>query len=100
MLKFSHSCLQIAGCPIFTFSVKEFLMSDQLATLRRDISQYHISLEDTHLFLTRASLAIPLCNPDANTHSNSAPLAKYAAEHWVTHSQVKNEAHDEAETIC
>ena len=74
------------------FSVKEFLMSDRLATSRRDISQYHISLEDAHLLLTRASLAILLSDPDANTHSDNAPLAKYAAEHWVTHSQVKSVA--------
>ena len=65
-------------------------MSDQLVTLRGDISQYHISLEDAHLLLTQTSLAILLCNPDTNTYSNSAPLAKYAAEHWVSHSQVKN----------
>ena len=67
-------------------------MSDQLVMLRRDISQYHISLEDARLLLTRASLTILLCDPDANTHSDSAPLAKYAAERWVTHSQVKNVA--------
>ena len=67
-------------------------MSDRLVMLRRDISQYHISLEDAHLLLTRASLTILLCDPDANTHSDSAPLAKYAAERWVTHSQVKNVA--------
>ena len=74
------------------FSVKEFLMSDRLATSRRDISQYHISLEDAHTLLTRSSLAVLLRDPDVNGHSDSAPLAKYAAEHWVTHAQVKNAA--------
>ena len=72
------------------FSVKEFLMSDRLATSRRDISRYHISLEDAHTLLTRASLAVLLRDPDVNTHSDSAPLAEYAAEYWVTHAQVKN----------
>ena len=65
-------------------------MSDRLATSRRDISQYHISLDDAHTLLTRASLAVLLRDPDVNTHSDSAPLAEYAAEYWVTHAQVKN----------
>jgi ankyrin repeat protein len=72
------------------FSVKEFLMSDRLATARRDISQYHISLEDAHMLLTQASLSVLLRDPDANTPADSAPLARYAAQHWVTHAQVKN----------
>jgi ankyrin repeat protein len=74
------------------FSVKEFLMSDRLATSRRDISQYHISLEDAHMLLTQASLAVLLRDPDVNTPADIAPLARYAAEHWVTHAQVKNVA--------
>ena len=76
------------------FSVKEFLMSDRLAISRREISQYHISLEDAHILLTRASLAVLLRDPDSdvNTHSDNASLAKYAAEHWVTHARVKNVA--------
>ena len=71
------------------FSVKEFLMSDRLATSRRDISQYYISLEDAHTLLTRASLAVLLRDP---SHSDSAPLANYAIAHWVTHAQVQNVA--------
>ena len=81
------------GSPIVQFShfsVKEFLMSDRLATSRRDISQYYISLEDAHTLLTRSSLSVLLRDPDVDGHSDSAPLAKYAAEHWVTHAQVKN----------
>ena len=74
------------------FSVKEFLMSDRLATSRRDISQYHISLEDANTLLAQASLAVLLRDPDVNTHADSAPLAGYAAEHWATHAQVKNVA--------
>ena len=67
-------------------------MSDRLATSRRDISQYHISLEDAHTLLTRASLAVLLRDPDVNSSADSAPLAEYAAEYWVTHAQVKNVA--------
>ena len=83
------------GSPVVQFShfsVKEFLMSDRLATSRRDISQYHISLEDAHTLFTRASLAVLLRDLDVDTHSDGAPLARYAAEHWVTHAQFKNVA--------
>jgi ankyrin repeat protein len=83
------------GSPIVQFShfsVKEFLMSDRLATSRTDISQYHISLVDAHLVLAQASLAVLLRDPDVNADADSAVLAGYAAEHWVTHAQVKNVA--------
>ena len=74
------------------FSVKEFLMSDRLATSKRDISQYHVCLEDAHTLLVQASLAVLLRDPDVNSPADSAPLAGYAAEHWVTHAQVKDVA--------
>jgi hypothetical protein len=83
------------GSPVVQFShfsVKEFLMSDRLATSRRDISQYHISLEDANTLLAQASLAVLLRDPDVNNHADNGPLARYAAEHWVTHAQVKNVA--------
>ena len=72
------------------FSVKEFLMSDRLATSRGDISQYHISLLDAHTMLARASLAVLLRDPDVNGHIDGAVLAGYAAEHWTTHARVEN----------
>jgi ankyrin repeat protein len=74
------------------FSVKEFLMSDRLATSRRDISQYHISLLDAHTLLAQASLAVLLRDPDFNGHADSAVLAEYSAEHWVTHARFENVA--------
>ena len=83
------------GSPVVQFShfsVKEFLMSDRLATSRKDFSQYHVSLEDAHTLLTRASLAVLLRDPDVNSSVDSAPLAKYAAEYWATHAQVKDVA--------
>ena len=83
------------GSPVVQFShfsVKEFLMSDRLATSRREISQYHISLEDANTLIAQASLAVLLRDPDVNHHADNAPLAGYAAEHWVTHAQVKNVA--------
>ena len=74
------------------FSVKEFLMSDRLATSRGDISQYHISLLDAHTLFARASLAVLLRDPDANGHVDGAVLARYAAVHWTTHARVENVA--------
>ncbi|KAH9073522.1 hypothetical protein EDB83DRAFT_2219557, partial [Lactarius deliciosus] len=38
------------------FSVKEFFMSDRLATSTKDISRYHISLEDANTVIARACL--------------------------------------------
>ncbi|KAH9035903.1 hypothetical protein EDB85DRAFT_2143394 [Lactarius pseudohatsudake] len=80
------------GSPVVQFShfsVKEFLMSDRLATSTGDISQYHISLEDAHTVLARACLGVLLRDPDV---TYSAPLARYAAEHWMTHARVENVA--------
>ena len=82
------------GSPVVQFShfsVKEFLMSNRLATSTRDISQYHISLEDAHTVLAQASLGVLLRDPDV-TNADNAPLARYAAEHWVTHARVENVA--------
>ncbi|KAN0127635.1 hypothetical protein V8E53_014554 [Lactarius tabidus] len=77
-------------------------MSDRLATSRRDISQYHISLVDAHTVLARASLAVLLRDPDVNGHVDCGVLSGYAAEHWTTHarrfenvaSQVRNGMED------
>ena len=83
------------GSPIVQFShfsVKEYLMSDRLATSTRDISQYHIALEDAHTVLAQASLGVLLRDPNVTDSADRALLAQYAAEHWVTHAQVKNVA--------
>ena len=83
------------GSPIVQFShfsVKEFLMSDRLATSRGDISQYHISLLDAHTLFARASLAVLLRDPDANGHVDGVVLAGYAAVHWTSHARVENVA--------
>ncbi|KAH9165583.1 hypothetical protein EDB89DRAFT_1911292 [Lactarius sanguifluus] len=45
------------------FSVKEFLMSDRLATSSGDISQYYIFLEDSHTVLAQACLGVLLRVP-------------------------------------
>ena len=83
------------GSPIVQFShfsVKEFLMSDRLASSRRDISQYHISLLDAHTLLAQASLAVLLRDPDVDGHADGEVLARYAAQHWMTHARFENVA--------
>jgi hypothetical protein len=74
------------------FSVKEFLMSDRLATSTGDISQYHISLSDAHTVLAQACLGVLLRDPDVTNGTDNAPLAEYAAKDWVAHAQVENVA--------
>ena len=75
------------------FSVKEFLTSDRLATANGDILRYYIDFEPAHTILAQACLSVLLRLDDRGEESdimNSSPLAKYAAEHWVTHSRDKN----------
>ena len=74
------------------FSVKEFLMSDRLSTLSNDISQYHIVLEDANTLIASACLSVLLPDPIDKSGVATAPLAYYAAEHWVSHAQVENVA--------
>ncbi|KAI9436574.1 hypothetical protein H4582DRAFT_1854102, partial [Lactarius indigo] len=73
------------------FSVKEFLMSNRLATSMGDISRYYISLKEAHTVMAQACLGALLRDPDINS-IDTAPLAQYAAKHWVTHARVENVA--------
>ena len=74
------------------FSVKEFLMSDRLATLPKDISRYHIVPEAANTLIARACLGVLLRDPVDEDGASTAPLARYAARHWVAHARVKNVA--------
>ncbi len=76
------------------FSVKEFLLSDRLATSTNDISRYHIVLEDANTVIARACLGVLLRDHvDQNdADADSVSLALYAVRHWVTHAQVGNVA--------
>jgi len=83
------------GTPIVQFShysVKDFLLSDRLAKSMRDISRFHISLDEAHTLLAQTCLGVLLHDPDVNDSADSVPLDRYAAEHWVTHAQVGNVA--------
>jgi hypothetical protein len=74
------------------FSVKEFLLSDHLATSAKDISQYHIALEGANTLIAKACFGVLLRDPDdnSNTATTLSPLALYATEHWVAHAKVEN----------
>ena len=69
------------------FSVKEFLTLPRLATSSRDVSWYHVSLEAAHMVLAQACLGVLLWLGD---RVGGSPLAEFAAQHWVTHTQFKN----------
>ncbi|KAH9003237.1 hypothetical protein EDB83DRAFT_2324394 [Lactarius deliciosus] len=76
------------------FSVKEFLMSDRLASLLWEFSRYHISPGPAHTLFTQACLG-SLLHFDDHTDKTTAkgfPLAKYAARHWVEHAQFEDVA--------
>ena len=74
------------------FSVKEFLMSDRVTTSAKDISRYHIVLEDANTLIARACLGVLLRDPDNDSGAATTPLTLYAAEHWVVHARVENVA--------
>jgi len=82
MVQFSH------------FTVKEFLMSNRLATSIKDVSQYHILPGPAHTILAQACLGYLLqLNDYTDTRGvKDFPLAKYAAEHWVAHAQFQGVA--------
>ncbi|KAH9165684.1 hypothetical protein EDB89DRAFT_2133058 [Lactarius sanguifluus] len=77
------------------FSVKEFLTSDRLVDLGRDISRYHISPVFAHTVVAQACVGILLSLGDDFRPSESEgcgcgskfPLAGYAAQYWRDHAQ-------------
>ena len=71
------------------FSVKEFLTANRLAEPIRDVSRYHIRLEGAHTILAQACLGV-LLRLDNQVDLDSIgnfPLARYAAQYWVTHAR-------------
>ena len=75
------------------FSVREFLTSTRLATLNQAVSRYHVVLEPAHTILAQACLST-LLRLDNSTEDSSVeehfPLAGYAAEYWVRHTQFED----------
>jgi hypothetical protein len=70
------------------FSVKEFLTANRLAEPIRDVSRYHIRLDDAHTILVRACLGVLLQLKNVDTRDFS--LGLYAAECWTTHAQFED----------
>lgn len=66
------------------FSVKDFLTSNRLATLKGDASDFHIMPEPAHTTLAWACLGI-LLHLDGSSNNNrtvdSFPLVRYASRH-------------------
>ena len=72
------------------FSVKEYLTSPRLArSPHGDISRFRIDLEPAHTIMAQACLAtlLQLGQHSENGDSKMSPLVKYAARHWVDHTQ-------------
>jgi hypothetical protein len=72
------------------FSVKEFLISSRLASSSPDVSRYHIDLEPAHTVLAKVCLGVLLrldSHADKDSVEEGFPLARYAAEYWVTHAR-------------
>jgi len=89
-----HSHLDRSRAVQFShFSVKEFLTSPRLSTSNADVSRFHILLEPAHTIMTRACLGTLLRLDDICGQDDVGkrfPLARYAAEHWVTHAQFQD----------
>jgi len=75
------------------FSVKEFLTSPRLVASSSDVSRFHILLGPAHTIMATACLGTLLrLDYRVNKYHVMArfPLARYAAEHWVTHAQFED----------
>jgi ankyrin repeat protein len=89
------SIVNVAGSQIVQFahfSVKEFLISDRLASADKPLSSYHILPEPAHTTLARACLSV-LLQLDDKIDRNAIshfPLAPYAAQYWMDHCRFKN----------
>jgi len=71
------------------FSVKEFLTSPRLAVASEEVSNYHIDSKPAHTILAQTCLGV-LVQMQVNIDGDAPedrPLARYAAEHWMTHSR-------------
>ncbi|KAH9170743.1 hypothetical protein EDB89DRAFT_2097733, partial [Lactarius sanguifluus] len=74
------------------FSVKEFLISDRLASCMEEVSRFYIPIEPCHVIIAQACLGV-LLRLDDGTDKDSAekiPLVQYAAEYWDLHAETGN----------
>ena len=75
------------------FSVREFLTSSRLAIGSGEASNYYMDLNLAHTTLAQACLGVLLqTEHDVDGHNpKDQPLARYAAQHWTTHTQFEYE---------
>ena len=71
------------------FSVKEYLVSTRIAKAKDAVSRFHVSMTSAHTMLAQACLGTLLHLDESikKTGLEKYPLAEYAAEHWIGHSQ-------------
>ena len=74
------------------FSVKEYLVSTRIAKAKDSISRFHVSMTSAHTMVAQACLGTLLHLDEGITKTGleKYPLAEYAAEHWIGHSQVED----------
>jgi hypothetical protein len=84
--------VDVAGSSVIQFShfsVKEYLMSRRLLDAQGTISRFHVSMIHAHTIVAQACLGV-LLHLNENTTKDDLkrfPLAKYAAEYWVSHAR-------------
>ena len=71
------------------FSVKEFLTSDRLVSMK-DVSQFYIANEPAHAILAQACLGIFLGMDECTSEDSVQDIAllPYAYKYWIEHAQV------------
>jgi len=77
------------------FSVREYLTSNRIAN-SAPVSHFHIVPRPAHTLLARACLSVlfQLDHAADRTNSQSFPMARYAAEHWVGHARFEDISSD------
>lgn len=77
-------------------SVKEFLTSNHLASSSGDLSRFHILPKAAHTIVAQVCLGsllrLEYHVDDDSESSKSFPLARYAAQQWVTHAKFEDVA--------
>ena len=71
------------------FSVKEYLVSTRISKAKDAVSRFHVSMTSAHRMVAQACLGT-LLHLDESIMTiglKKYPLAGYAAEHWIGHSQ-------------
>ena len=73
------------------FSVKEFLASNHLASFTEELTSYRTIPVQAHSMLAKVCIGL-LLHSDDNESVKDSPLAEYAAQHWIAHTQFEDVA--------